>query len=48
METQIEGLNDAKAEEDAALEEIYEEMKGVTQKLRSELEAKNEEGWTIC
>ena len=43
LEEEIVALTEAKAEDDAALELIHEEMKGVTQKLRSELEAKTQE-----
>lgn len=43
LEGKIEELVESKAEEDAKLEEIYEEMKGVTQTLRTELETKTQE-----
>lgn len=43
LEEKIVELTELKAEEDAKLEQIYEEMKGVTQKLRVELESKAQE-----
>jgi structural maintenance of chromosome 4 len=43
LEEQINSISEVKVEEDAKLEEIYEEMKGVTEKLRRELEAKTQE-----
>jgi structural maintenance of chromosome 4 len=43
FEQKIEELVELNAEEDGKLEQIYEDMKGVTQKLRSELEQKTQE-----
>jgi len=43
LEEEIVTLTVAKDENDAALELIHEQMKGVTQKLRSELETKTQE-----
>ena len=43
LEQQIEELTELKAEEDGKLEEIYDNMKGVTNQLRSELEEKTQE-----
>lgn len=43
LEQEISYLADVKQEEDAALEQIYEGMKSVTLKLRSELEEKTQE-----
>ena len=43
LEQKILELADQKNQEDANLEQIYEEMKGVTQTLRVELEAKTQE-----
>lgn len=43
LEEQIGQLTEYKASEDAKLEEIFDEMKGVTQKLRAELEVKTQE-----
>jgi structural maintenance of chromosome 4 len=43
LEEKIVELTESKAEQDAKLEQIYEEMKGVTQKLRVELESKTQE-----
>ena len=43
LEQDIVALTKARQEQDAALESIYDEMKSVTQKLRSELEIKTEE-----
>lgn len=43
LEQDIIALTESKLEQDAALETIYDEMKSVTQQLRSELELKTEE-----
>jgi structural maintenance of chromosome 4 len=43
FEQKIQELVELNAEEDGKLEQIYEDMKGVTQKLRSELEQKTQE-----
>jgi structural maintenance of chromosome 4 len=43
LEEKIEELVELKTEEDTKLEQIYDDMKGVTQKLRSELEEKTQE-----
>ena len=43
LEEKIESLKEVKAEEDAKLEAIYEDMKGVTNQLRTELEEKTQE-----
>ena len=43
LETQIEECTERKATEDAKLEEVFEETKGITEKLRHELEEKTQE-----
>lgn len=43
LEAKIETLSTAKTEEDAKLEKIFDDIKGVTQQLRSELEEKLQE-----
>lgn len=43
LQENIVEMTESKAVEDAKLEEIYDDMKGVTQKLRSELEVKTHE-----
>ena len=43
LEQEIVALTEAKQEQDVALETIYDEMKSVTQQLRTELEVKTEE-----
>jgi structural maintenance of chromosome 4 len=43
LEVDIVALTEVKAKEDTALEDIYEQLKGVVQKLRTELEQKTQE-----